>query len=282
MATAKGKKPKSAAARAARKPAAKAAPKPAVKAKAKPKPGPKVAAKARAAAKPKPKGKARPKPAAKPKAKPRLRPKAAPRPKPKPKPKAAAKPKTKPTAKAKPKAAPRPRPKAATKPKAARPAAKPAARPARPARKTSAPARKGNGKRPRIDPKYIPTDGEEYMNPRQVEWFRRRLANMLDDANRRMGITLGELPEQAKLFADENDRASQEAEFTLELRERDRDRRLVDKIREALSDLDENSFGYCRECGCEIGLKRLLARPVASMCIDCKLVQENKERHQVS
>ncbi len=96
-----------------------------------------------------------------------------------------------------------------------------------------------------------------------------------------MGDTLGVLPEQVKLFADENDRASQEAEFTLELRERDRDRNLVHKIGKALKLVEDGEYGYCEECGCAIGFKRLMARPVASMCIDCKVLQENREKHHL-
>ena len=77
---------------------------------------------------------------------------------------------------------------------------------------------------------------------------------------------------------DENDRASKEADFVLELRERERESHLVQKIRHALQRLDSKVFGYCEECGDKIGLQRLLARPVATLCFDCKNLQEYKEK----
>jgi DnaK suppressor protein len=80
------------------------------------------------------------------------------------------------------------------------------------------------------------------------------------------------------MFADPNDRASQESDMTLELRSRDRERKLIKKIDETLRNIDEGDYGYCEGCGIEIGLKRLEARPTATLCIDCKTLDEMKER----
>jgi DnaK suppressor protein len=86
------------------------------------------------------------------------------------------------------------------------------------------------------------------------------------------------MQDEATSFADPNDRASQESDIALELRNRDRERRLIKKIDEALNRIEENDYGYCESCGVEIGLKRLEARPTATLCIDCKTLEEVRER----
>ena len=86
------------------------------------------------------------------------------------------------------------------------------------------------------------------------------------------------MQDDATSFADPNDRATQEEEFTLELRARDRDRKLIRKISEALTSLDSGDYGYCEGCGLEIGIRRLEARPTATLCIDCKTLDEIKEK----
>ena len=196
-----------------------------------------------------------------------------PRPSAKPKPRPSAKPKPRPSAKPKPRPPAKPKPRPPAKPKP-RPPAKPKPRPpAKPKPRPSAKPRSGR----KSD--YVPNISEQYMNPKQRAWFGSRLESMLDQAAGRMGEILGIMPEQVMLFPDENDRASQEAEFALELRERDRDSHLASKIENALNRIKDGSYGYCSDCGLEIGLKRMRARPVAAMCIDCKRLQENREKH---
>ncbi|MDE2342213.1 MAG: RNA polymerase-binding protein DksA, partial [Betaproteobacteria bacterium] len=84
--------------------------------------------------------------------------------------------------------------------------------------------------------------------------------------------------DEATVFADPNDRASQESDMALELRNRDRERKLIKKIEETIAKIDAGEYGYCNSCGVEIGLKRLQARPTASLCIDCKQLEEMRER----
>jgi len=86
------------------------------------------------------------------------------------------------------------------------------------------------------------------------------------------------MQDEATIFADPNDRASQESDMALELRNRDRERKLIKKIDETLDKIDANEYGYCESCGVEIGLKRLEARPTATLCIDCKTLDEIRER----
>ena len=86
------------------------------------------------------------------------------------------------------------------------------------------------------------------------------------------------MQDEATVFADPNDRASQESDIALELRNRDRERKLIKKINEAIGRIEEGEYGYCDSCGVEIGLKRLEARPTATMCIDCKTLEEMRER----
>ena len=86
------------------------------------------------------------------------------------------------------------------------------------------------------------------------------------------------MQDEATIFADPNDRASQESDMSLELRNRDRERKLIKKIDETIARIDANEYGYCDSCGVEIGLKRLEARPTATLCIDCKTLDELRER----
>jgi DnaK suppressor protein len=86
------------------------------------------------------------------------------------------------------------------------------------------------------------------------------------------------MQDEATVFADPNDRASQESDMALELRNRDRERKLIKKIDETIARIDANEYGYCESCGVEIGLKRLEARPTATLCIDCKTLDELRER----
>jgi DnaK suppressor protein len=86
------------------------------------------------------------------------------------------------------------------------------------------------------------------------------------------------MQDEATVFADPNDRASQESDIALELRNRDRERKLIKKIDESLALIDSEEYGYCESCGIEIGLKRLEARPTATLCIDCKTLEEHREK----
>ncbi|HRP98617.1 MAG TPA: RNA polymerase-binding protein DksA [Rhodocyclaceae bacterium] len=125
---------------------------------------------------------------------------------------------------------------------------------------------------------YVPANGEEYMNSTQLAHFRSLLEaikrEMMEDIDR----TVHTMQDEATVFADPNDRASQESDMALELRNRDRERRLIKKINETLARIDAGEYGYCDSCGVEIGLKRLEARPTASLCIDCKTLEEIRER----
>ncbi|MEE4379554.1 MAG: RNA polymerase-binding protein DksA [Candidatus Competibacteraceae bacterium] len=121
-------------------------------------------------------------------------------------------------------------------------------------------------------------DAEEYMNAAQQDHFRNLLMDwknsLLDEVNR----TVNHMQDDSGSFPDPNDRASQEEEFSLELRTRDRERKLIKKINETLAKIDADDYGYCESCGIEIGIRRLEARPTATLCIDCKTLQEIREK----
>jgi DnaK suppressor protein len=125
---------------------------------------------------------------------------------------------------------------------------------------------------------YEPKDGEEYMNEAQVEHFRQILHNWKSELMHEVDRTVHHMQDEAANFPDPNDRATQESEFSLELRTRDRERKLIKKIEESLENLERGDYGYCETCGIEIGLRRLEARPTASQCIDCKTLDELREK----
>ena len=120
--------------------------------------------------------------------------------------------------------------------------------------------------------------GETYMNPAQTEHFRSILKNWKLELMEEVDRTVHHMQDDAANFPDPNDRASQESEFALELRTRDRERKLIKKIDEALEYLESNDYGYCDVCGIEIGIRRLEARPTATQCIDCKTLDEIREK----
>ncbi|MGA8203179.1 MAG: RNA polymerase-binding protein DksA [Woeseiaceae bacterium] len=128
-----------------------------------------------------------------------------------------------------------------------------------------------------IDP-YKPKRGEEYMSPEQLEHFREILSNWKRELMFEVDRTVHHMQDEAANFPDPNDRATQESEFGLELRTRDRERKLLRKIDSALSRIDDGSYGYCEETGEEIGLKRLEARPVATLCLEAQERRELAER----
>lgn len=119
---------------------------------------------------------------------------------------------------------------------------------------------------------------EEYMSPPQLDHFRNLLVIWKKDLQEEVERTVGHMRQDAANFADPADRATQEEEFGLELRARDRERKLSRKIDEALRRIDLGDYGYCEACGVEIGIRRLEARPTATLCIDCKSLAEIKER----
>jgi len=125
---------------------------------------------------------------------------------------------------------------------------------------------------------YEVKEGEEYMNEAQVEHFRRILQNWKGELMREVDRTVHHMQDEAANFPDPNDRATQESEFSLELRTRDRERKLIKKIEEAMENLERGDYGYCETCGVEIGLRRLEARPTATQCIDCKTLDEIREK----
>jgi len=120
--------------------------------------------------------------------------------------------------------------------------------------------------------------GEDYMSAEQVEHFRNLLNGWKQQLMSKVDETVHHMQDEAANFPDPNDRASQESEFAMELRTRDRERKLIKKIDESLSDLDDGDYGYCSHCGVEIGVRRLEARPTATQCIDCKTLNEIREK----
>lgn len=125
---------------------------------------------------------------------------------------------------------------------------------------------------------YREAKGEEYMNAQQVEHFRKILRDWLMQLREEVDNTMVHMQEEAGTYPDPVDRAAQEEGFNLELRARDRERRLIKKIEQALDDLDHNDYGYCKDCAAEIGIRRLEARPTADKCIDCKTFEEIREK----
>jgi DnaK suppressor protein len=125
---------------------------------------------------------------------------------------------------------------------------------------------------------YQPKRGEDYMNKDQLEHFRQLLLAWKRELMEEVDRTMLHMKDDAANFPDPNDRATQESEFGLELRTRDRERKLLKKIDSALSRIDDGSYGYCEETGDEIGLRRLEARPVATLCVEAQERRELAER----
>ncbi|TNC92232.1 RNA polymerase-binding protein DksA [Thalassolituus sp.] len=125
---------------------------------------------------------------------------------------------------------------------------------------------------------YAIKDGEEYMNEAQRNHFRSILSNWRQELMEEVDRTKEHMQTELNNYADPNDRASQEEEFSLELRTRDRERKLLKKIEKTIDLIDKDDYGYCEACGVEIGIRRLEARPTADLCIDCKTLAEIKEK----
>ncbi|CAK0757854.1 RNA polymerase-binding transcription factor DksA [Gammaproteobacteria bacterium] len=130
-------------------------------------------------------------------------------------------------------------------------------------------------------PKTIPYQeepGEPYMSERQRVHFRHLLLAWKQQLMEEVDRTVAHMQVDATHYPDPNDRATQESDFSIELRARDRERKLLRKIGEALRDIETGDYGYCEACGAEIGLRRLEARLTATLCIECKTLQESHER----
>lgn len=165
---------------------------------------------------------------------------------------------------------------AAAKPAAAKPSAAKKAAPA--AKKTAGRAQATTGTVVESIEPYRETPGEEYMNDAQREHFRSILLAWKRELMEEVDRTVHHMQDEAANFPDPNDRATQESEFSMELRTRDRERKLIKKIDETISKLDHDEYGYCESCGVEIGIRRLEARPTAALCIDCKTLDEIREK----
>jgi len=127
---------------------------------------------------------------------------------------------------------------------------------------------------------YTPKKGEEYMSEAQLAHFKEILLNWRSDLMHEVDRTVTHMKDEAANFPDPADRATQEEEFSLELRTRDRERKLIRKIDQTIERIEQDDYGFCDACGIEIGIKRLEARPTAELCIDCKTLAEIKEKQE--
>jgi DnaK suppressor protein len=172
-------------------------------------------------------------------------------------------------------------PKAASRAKPVAPPTPVVAKPAMPVRRAVEPVPVLAGGSllagPRNVEPYVPRKGEEYMSKQQLEHFRQILSTWKQDLMQEVDRTMLHMKDEAANFPDPNDRATQESEFSLELRTRDRERKLIRKIDEALKRIEDGTYGYCLETGEPIGVKRLEARPVATLSVEA---QERRERRE--
>jgi DnaK suppressor protein len=129
-----------------------------------------------------------------------------------------------------------------------------------------------------IEAEYRPSENEPFMNPRQRDYFRRKLENWKDEILRESRETLENLQEESQNHPDMADRASSESDRALELRTRDRQRKLIAKIDAALKRLEDGTYGYCEETGDPIGIARLDARPIATLSLEAQEMHERREK----
>ncbi len=125
---------------------------------------------------------------------------------------------------------------------------------------------------------YVESKGEEYMGEPMRKHFTKILQKWKQELMHEVDRTVDHMKDEAANFPDPADRASQEEEFSLELRARDRERKLIKKIDKTLQLIEDEEYGWCESCGVEIGIRRLEARPTADMCVDCKTLAEIKEK----
>jgi DnaK suppressor protein len=128
---------------------------------------------------------------------------------------------------------------------------------------------------------YKPKRGEDYMNEAQRKHFREILLRWKSELMQEVDRTVSHMKDEAANFPDPADRATQEEEFSLELRTRDRERKLIKKIDGTIERIEQDDYGFCDACGVEIGIRRLEARPTATLCIDCKTLDEIKEKQEL-
>lgn len=127
---------------------------------------------------------------------------------------------------------------------------------------------------------YKPSEDEPYMNAQQLEYFRKKLTKWKEDLQKETVETLHHMQEESLNEPDVNDRASTETDRSLELRTRDRERKLVLKINQALERIDDGTYGFCEETGVPIGIARLDARPIATLCLEAQELHERLEKTQ--
>ncbi len=132
-----------------------------------------------------------------------------------------------------------------------------------------------------IEP-YQPKADEEYMNEAQQAHFQAILEAWKRQLQEEVERTVSHMRDDANHYADPADRATQEEEFALELRTRDRERKLIRKIDSTMERIRKDDYGFCDQCGVEIGLRRLEARPTATLCVDCKTLEEIREKQRVA
>ena len=125
---------------------------------------------------------------------------------------------------------------------------------------------------------YVEKKNEEYMNEKQREHFKNMWKAWRIELMEEVDRTVSDTKDEAANFPDPADRATQEEEFSLELRTRDRERKLIKKIDKTLIRVEEDDYGFCDQCGIEVGIRRLEARPTADLCVDCKTLDEIKEK----
>ena len=125
---------------------------------------------------------------------------------------------------------------------------------------------------------YVISKGEEYMNEKQQEHFKLILKAWRTELMEEVDRTVSHMKDEAANFPDPSDRATQEEEFSLELRTRDRERKFIKKIDKTLVRIEEDDYGFCDQCGIDIGIRRLEARPTAELCVDCKTLDEIREK----
>ncbi|CAO5681652.1 MAG: RNA polymerase-binding transcription factor DksA [Holosporales bacterium] len=129
-----------------------------------------------------------------------------------------------------------------------------------------------------LPPGYKPTDSEPFMNDHQLAYFKQKLINWREDLLKETTHTIHQLQDTSVPEPDIVDVASNELDHSIELRARDRDRKLINKIEQAIKRIEDGSYGYCEETGDPIGVKRLEARPIATLCIESQERHERKER----
>ena len=151
---------------------------------------------------------------------------------------------------------------------------------ASPARAKAATGSRASSEFKNFEP-YTTKRGEVYMNEKQREHFKAILLNWKAELMQEVDRTVTHMKDEAANFPDPADRATQEEEFSLELRTRDRERKLIKKIDSTVERIEQDDYGFCDACGVEIGIQRLEARPTASLCIDCKTLAEIKEKQEL-